>query len=131
MLVLNFAHPLTEAQQQQLLAFLPAESLLDVQPVGSQVDVTLPLGPQVVALVDAVGLSATDWQRLPLVLILPSLNFSTAVLLAELYRRCGYFPPFVRLRSVAGALPPRFEVAEIVHLQEALPDAAQFELEGL
>jgi hypothetical protein len=29
----------------------------------------------------------------------------------------GYFPPIVRLKPVAGALPPRYEVAEVINLQ--------------
>jgi hypothetical protein len=36
----------------------------------------------------------------------------------------GYFPPVVRLRPVAGSLPPRYEVAEILNLQ-AIRDEAR------
>jgi len=46
------------------------------------------------------------------------------VLLAELHGRMGYFPPIVRLRPVPNALPPRFEVAEIINLQ-AVREAAR------
>jgi hypothetical protein len=46
--------------------------------------------------------------------------------LAELHGRMGYFPPILRLRPVEGAIPPRFEVAEIINLQ-ALRDAARKE----
>ncbi|MCS7301391.1 MAG: CRISPR-associated protein Csx15 [Fimbriimonadales bacterium] len=41
-----------------------------------------------------------------------------ATLLAELHGRMGYFPPVLRLRPVEGAVPPRFEVAEILNLQQ-------------
>jgi hypothetical protein len=50
---------------------------------------------------------------------LPALNYSAALLLAELHGRMGYFPPCLRLRPVPEALPPRFEVAEVLHLQAA------------
>ena len=36
----------------------------------------------------------------------------------------GYFPPIVRLRPIEDALPPRYEVAEILNLQAAR-DAAR------
>jgi len=36
----------------------------------------------------------------------------------------GYFPPCVRLRPVKDALPPRFEVAEVLNLQ-AVRDGAR------
>jgi len=49
--------------------------------------------------------------------VLPSLNFIAAQLLAELHGRMGYFPPVVRTRPVAGAVPRRYEVAEILDLQ--------------
>jgi hypothetical protein len=49
--------------------------------------------------------------------VLPSLNFIAALLLAELHGRMGYFPPVVRTRPVEGSLPRRFEVAEILDLQ--------------
>jgi len=35
----------------------------------------------------------------------------------------GYFPPVLRLKPVAGALPPRFKVAEILNLQAIRQDA--------
>ena len=62
-------------------------------------------------------LTSEAWQTTPLLIVLPALNFITAVLLAELHGRMGYFPPIVRLRPAAGSTPPRFEVAEIINLQ--------------
>mgnify|MGYP001335350054 CR=1 FL=1 len=48
------------------------------------------------------------------------------VLLANLHGRMGYFPPILRMRPVEGAIPPRFELAEVINLQ-ALRDAARKE----
>jgi hypothetical protein len=56
----------------------------------------------------------------PAVLLLvnpPSLNFIAVALLAELHGRMGDFPPCLRMRPVAGTIPPRYEVAEILDLQ--------------
>ena len=66
----------------------------------------------------ACGLSPTDWQTLPLLVNPPSLNFIAVVLLAEIHGRCGYFPTVLRMRPVPGSTPPRYEVAELVNLQD-------------
>ena len=123
MILINFAHPLTDEQKQQ------TESLTQ-QPITrlierlAQFDLEQPFAAQAAALLDRTGLSATEWQQAPLLLNLPALNFGAAVVLAELHGRCGYFPPILRLRPVEGSLPPRYEVAEIVNLQ-AMRDMAR------
>ena len=116
MIVLNFAHPITEEQRAQIEA-LTGQTIERVVDIPSQIDVQHPLAPQVVAMADAAGLSPAEWQTLPILVNPPSLNFSAVALLAELHGRMGYFPPIVRLRPVQGSVPPRFEVAEIVDLQ--------------
>ncbi len=124
MLILNLAHPLTPAHLAQLesLTGQPVERVVEV---SSQVDVQQPLAPQITALADAAGLSPAEWQTLPLLVNPPALNFSAAVLLAELHGRCGYFPPCVRLRPIEGSLPRQFEVAEILDLQAVREEARQ------
>ncbi len=92
--------------------------------VSSQIDPQQPLGPQVTGMAEAAGLTPQEWQTSPILLNLPSLNFSAALLLAELHGRMGYFPPVIRLRPAPGSLPPRFEVAEVLNLQAAR-DAAR------
>lgn len=116
MIVLNFAHPMipTHLKQVEALTGQPVERVIEVP---CQIDVRQQLLPQVVALVDACGLSATEWQTLPLLVNPPSLNFVAVILLAELHGRCGYFPAHLRLRPIAGSVVPRYEVAEILDLQ--------------
>ncbi|GBD08607.1 hypothetical protein HRbin22_00848 [Candidatus Thermoflexus japonica] len=123
MIVVNFAHPLTEEQLQQI-EVLTGQKVERVIAIDAQIDPQEPLTPQVVAMVDRVGFSPEEWQVLPLLIALPSLNYSAGVLLAELHGRMGYFPSILRLRPVAGAIPPRFEVAEVINLQ-AVRDAAR------
>jgi len=77
-----------------------------------------------VAMADAVGLTPQQWQTESILINLPSLNYSAVLLIAELHGRMGYFPPCVRLRPVKDALPPRFEVAEVLNLQ-AVRDGAR------
>lgn len=110
MILLNFSHPLLPDHMRQIkeLAGRKVERVIEVH---SQIDAQQPLAPQ-------------EWQSLPILVNPPSLNYSAALLMAELHGRMGYFPPCVRLRPVKDALPPRFEVAEIMNLQ-AVRDAAR------
>ncbi len=116
MIILNYAHMLTPAQQEQIVALTgqPIKQLIDIP---SQIDQQQPLEPQIVALVDAAGLSPQQWQSEAILINLPPLNVSVAALLAELHGRMGYFPPVLRLRPLAGEVPPQFEIAEILNLQ--------------
>ena len=123
MLILNYAHPLTKAQREQLQPHLD-QSIDEVREIPTQLDLDAPFAPQATALADAAGLTPEAWQTEPLLLVLPALNYAAAALLAELHGRMGYFPPIVRLRPVEGALPPRYEVPEVLNLQ-ALRAAAR------
>ncbi|HXF69998.1 MAG TPA: CRISPR-associated protein Csx15 [Thermoflexus sp.] len=116
MIVLNFSHPLTSEQLAQLEALTgrPVERVVEIP---THLDNKRPFGPQIVELVDRVGLSPTEWQVTPILVIPPALNFAAVLLIAELHGRMGYFPPCVRLRPVEGAVPPRYEVAEVLDLQ--------------
>ncbi len=116
MRILNFAHPLTEQNLREIEA-LTGLPVKDVAEIPSQIDPLEPLAPQIETLLDGLGFTARQWQTEPLIINLPSLNYSAAVLLALLHGRMGHFPPVLRLRSVPVSLPPRFEVAEIINLQ--------------
>ncbi len=116
MILLNFAHPLTEAQKAQIEA-LTGEAIEQVIAVPVHFDSQQPFGPQLEALMAHIPLTPTQWQTARILVNPPSLNFITALLLAELHGRMGYFPPIVRLRPVPGAVPPRYEVAEVLNLQ--------------
>ncbi|BAJ64873.1 CRISPR-associated protein Csx15 [Anaerolinea thermophila] len=116
MILVNFSHPLSNDQMAQLQALLgaPIERVVEVH---SQIEPDQPLAPQVTAMVDQAGLTLEEWQNAPIIVNPPSLNFSAVLLVAELHGRMGYFPACVRLRPVNGAIPPRFEVAEVLNLQ--------------
>mgnify|MGYP005846743977 CR=1 FL=1 len=123
MLVLNFSHPLTDEQRSQIEA-LVGQRIEDVRAIPTQFDDQQPFAPQIAALMEQIDLTPAQWQGEPLLVILPSLNFIAAAMLAELHGRMGYFPPVVRLRPVADSTPRRYEVAEIMDLQ-LLRDAAR------
>jgi len=123
MILLNFSHPLTPDHLAGLSA-LSGQPVEQVIELPAQFDPQQAFEPQLQALLTAAPLTPAAWQTAALLVNPPSLNFITALVLAELHGRMGYFPPVVRLRPVAGALPPRYEVAEILNLQ-AVRDAAR------
>jgi len=124
MILINLGHPLSDEHLRAIEGCL-------AQPVTRHIeqkvhlDAEAPFTDQVVALVDALGLTSREWQSEPILINPPTLNVIAVALLAELHGRMGYFPPMVRLRSVAGAVPPRFEVAEVLDLQGLREQARQ------
>ena len=115
-LLLNYAHPLTAQQLEQASTLLGQQpELLDIE---TQIDRSRPLVEEVLRLVDAAGLDAAAWQTRALLLNPPALATLALALIAALHGRCGYFLPIMHIRPVPDALPPRYEVAEIVNLQQ-------------
>lgn len=117
MRILNFSHPLTAAQLEQIEA-LSGKKIARVVDVPVHFDAAKPYPEQIVTLVDGVGFTPQQWQNEPILLNPPSFNFIAVALLAELHGRMGYFPPCLRLRPVKDSLPPQFEMAEIIKLNE-------------
>ncbi len=115
MQIINFSHPLTAEQVAQIEGQLGGK-VDGIRDVRVQFEVDKPFVPQVVALTDSLGITAEQWQSEAWLIVPPSLNFITAILLAELHGRSGRFPTIVRLRPVANALVSTFEVAEIINL---------------
>lgn len=124
MILLNFSHPLGAAQRSQIEA-LTGQAIAVLHDLPVQFDVQQPFEPQLTELLQRVPLSPLDWQTQPLLIVLPALNFITAMLLADLHGRMGYFPTVVRLRPVAGSTPPIYEVAELLNLQALRERARQ------
>jgi len=122
MLLINFSHPVTDAQLQEIQR-RAGQTLRAVIDVPAQVDLQRSLADQVRELIDSIGLTPDRWQTEPLLVKLPSLEVIAGCVLAELHGRMGYFPPMMRLRPVSDSLPPRFEVAEIINLQTVREDA--------
>jgi hypothetical protein len=123
MILLNFSHPLTSDQVVQVEA-LSQQKIDRVLELPVQFDNDLPFFSQLQELMTRLQLSAETLQTEPILVNPPSLNFITALLLAELHGRMGYFPPILRLRPETDSLPPRYEVAEIINLQ-AVRDRAR------
>ncbi len=122
MIILNFAHPLTPRQLDQI-ATLAGSAPERVQDIRSQFDLEQSLHHQIVHLLDTLEISTQQWQTGGWLIVLPSLNYAAAVLLAELHGRMGHFPAILRLRPVAGALVTEYDVAEIINLEAVRAEA--------
>jgi hypothetical protein len=125
MILLNFSHPITADQQSQIETLLK-QKLERVIEIPVQFDPQQPYQPQLADLMARIPLTPQEFQSETILVNLPSFNAIAALLLAELHGRMGYFPPVERMRPVAGAVPPRFEAAEILNLQ-SVRDAARKE----
>lgn len=122
--VLNFGHPLTDEQRSQLEGLLD-QVVTDVKSVRCQLDPTQPFEGQIRDLVDGLGISAGKFQSEAFVVGLPGMAPATAALLAELHGRMGYFPTAYRLAQREGVVPPVFDVAEVMNLQDVRNRARQ------
>lgn len=123
MILLNFSHPLTPAQIGQVES-LTGQSIEQVVDFPVQFQNDQPFLPQLEALFARLQIPPQTLQTEAVLVNPPSLNFITALTLAELHGRMGYFPPILRMRPVAGSLPPIYEVAEVLNLQ-AVRDQAR------
>ena len=121
--LLNFTRPLTAAQRTQI------EQTLGYR-IGKTINLPIEFdnlrdfGPQCVALVEQVGLSAHDWQTSPILVNPPGFVPGALCLLSELHGRMGHFPAIVRLRPQPQHSPTVYDVAKLINLQ-ALRDAAR------
>jgi len=122
MILLNFSHPITDEQKAQIEA-LTRNGIERVISLPIQFRHDEPFLPQLQQALKAAPFTPQEWQTAPIVVNLPSFNYITALALAELHGRMGYFPPILRLKPVEGAIPPRFEVAEVINLQAVRDEA--------
>lgn len=122
MIILNFSHPLSESQVRQIESLTPhnVEQVIDL---SVQFDNDIPYEPQIRLLADRIPLDSETLQTARILVNPPALNFITAMLLAELHGRMGFFPPILRLRPEPESMPPAFEVFEIINLQHIREEA--------
>jgi hypothetical protein len=123
MLVINFSHPFTTEQSARIEA-LAGTSIEGIHTVPVDINQAEPLEPQIVAIVNSVGLSSEEWQTRRLLINPPGFAPAAFVLLAELHGRMGHFPTLIRLRPVSGPVTT-YEVAELLDLQVIREQARQ------
>lgn len=115
--VLNFSHPISAPQLAALSEQLDGAGVT-VRDVRVQFDLEKSFVAQVTAMVDDLGITSQAWQSDPMLIVLPSLNYISAVLLAEIHGRMGRFPSIVRMKPKVGAIVTEFEIAEVINLDQ-------------
>lgn len=128
MILLNFSHPFTPEQKEQLEAVL-GQKIERIHHDLVQFDHNADYLSQLAKVMEKIPLTPQELQSAAIIVNLPSFNTIAALTLAELHGRMGYFPPVVRMRPVEGAIPPRYEVAEILNLQ-TVRDTARTRRQG-
>ena len=116
MLILNYSHPLNAAQLERIEALVGEQPM--VRDLATHADRARPLAEVARELADAASLSTEEWQTIPLLLNPPALAPLALALIAELHGRSGGFPALINIRPVAESIPTRYEVAELVNLQD-------------
>jgi transcriptional regulator with XRE-family HTH domain len=122
LILLNFAHPLTESQKASIeeLTGVSLDKILDIPTYINEAE---PLAPQIADLLDSINLTHEEWHACHILVNPPGYAPAAFLLLAAIHGRSGHFPVLVRLRPVQGSLTT-YEVAEIINLQ-AVRDAAR------
>lgn len=117
MLILNFSHPLTREHIEQINNLL-RKDIEEIRKIPVFFDNYQSYEGQIEDLIKRCNLTPLEWQTRPIIIVPPSFNFIAVSLIAALHGIMGYFPPVIRLRPVPGSVPPKFEVAEIINLQQ-------------
>lgn len=109
MKIVNFSHPLSPTS----LARLSLMWLIDIEEVciPVQIDPSAPISPQIDALVNA-AIDACGGVA-PAAIVPPALGYVAALVALRLASPEGQ-PVIVCVNRVSGAVPPRFEVTEVL-----------------
>jgi hypothetical protein len=116
LVLLNFAHPITEEQCERIEAICQAAP--QIRDLAAEADRDRPIAEVARELADAAGLSSDEWQSTPLLINPPALAPLALALIAEIHGRCGGFPAILNIRPIEASIPTRYEVAEVVNLQQ-------------
>lgn len=120
--IVNFSHPLTEPQRSAIADLLqqPIKRVIDI---ASQLDLEGDIEGQVHRMVDASGLTSTEWQTTPLLINPPALAAPSSATLAAIAGRTGYLPSVLLWRRT-DQTPPTYEPVHVINLQ-AVRDRAR------
>ncbi len=116
MILLNFGYPISE-EQQAIIEKMVSASIDEIIDIPIYFENGESFSAQTADLFSGHQIPVDKLLIQPVLVNLPSHSFIASLILAELHGRMGRFPAIIRYRPVAGSLPVRYEVSEIVDLQ--------------
>lgn len=127
MILLNFSHPITDAQHTEIIDALDLDKDegLIIKDIPCSLNLDRPLAPQIVALADAAELTTNDWCAYYIIINPPALSIAAVMLTVEIRGRCSYHPSLVRFKPQANTSPPIYVLAEIVDLNDQQASARE------
>ena len=114
--ILNFSHPLTDAQRADIEQAI-GQSVDGITEVPVQFQVDQPFVEQAAALIEGLGIASQRWQSETWLIVPPSLTAISAIVLAELHGRTGHFPAIIRLKPRMTPVGTSYDFAEIINLE--------------
>lgn len=117
-IIVNFTHPITDAQLSQIGQSTGCYISEVVQPLKVPVhfDENFSFEAQVVQMVDEVGLTSEQWQELKILINVPGYASIAVALIAEIHGRMGHFPNVIRFKRSSDD-STRYEFEEYIQLQ--------------
>ena len=116
MIILNFSHPLTQEQINQIEIFM-GRNIEQVVDIVVRFDLAHPFVPQLERLLSQSILSSDTLRTKLVILNPPSLNSIAVLVVAGLHGKIGYFPPIIRLKPQSDGHSVKYSVAEIIDIQ--------------
>ncbi|RMD76644.1 MAG: hypothetical protein D6823_07990 [Chloroflexi bacterium] len=109
--IINFSHPITDAQLKQIHAVTGQEITVYTVPVHIDFN-GLPIVDQIDAILATIPEEAFNDV---VVVNLPGMSLAAALIVIRLYHKLGVFPAILALKRADG-IPVRFELWDIVDL---------------
>jgi hypothetical protein len=117
MILINFSQKLNDMQLKQIET-LAGENIEVAYRLPVNFDSEAKLMPQVEQSLDRLQISPESYQTAQFIIHLPPSNLYTALVLAELNRRCGRLPKMITTRLLRStSFLPLQEVGEVVDLE--------------
>jgi hypothetical protein len=119
MILINFSLPFKPMQIIQAESFLheKIDRVIDFQ---LQFDSDLGISEQVLKILKKFPLSSEELKSDPVAVVLPKQNYMSALVLAFLFSKMGYYPFILRTRMASMGILPFHEVVEVINPHEII-----------
>jgi hypothetical protein len=117
MYLLNFSHPITAEQIEQIESLIKPHKIIDIITIKTAFNNDEPFQEQINTLLEQIPFSTEELASLPMLINLPAHSVIASLLIAHLHGLLGFFPAIIRLKPLTNTIPTQFVLAEIINLQ--------------